>query len=286
MKIMKRLILLTILIFLTTKTTSAEIKTMYKTSEPIQIFTKLGYETVIVFETEIEYVSVGNTNAFGVEMDGKRDKLTILPKIKGRNTNMIVILKGNDQFVFTLIEDNSTRYYNLVQMKNTLDMNYKDIINIVNKKTIGIDPALKNIIKIYDVKENTFNILGNVKLSLKRAVILENVDKSVFWLRIENISLTEKIKLVFSKSKVSNHIIHAIAYETNKDELQPEEFIDMYVFLEGASIDKSYKYSFTINGAKTEIDLKNIPYDKQDFSVFINDDNGELVNFTLGGYTR
>lgn len=264
---------------------SAEIKTIYKTSEPIQIYTRLGYETVIVFETEIEYVSVGNTNAFGVEIDNKRDKLTVLPKIKGRDTNMVVILKGNDQYVFTLIEDNSTRYYNLVQMRNTLNMNYKDIINIVNKKTIGIDPALKNIIKIYDIRENTFSTEGNVKLSIKRAVTLDNVDKTVFWLRLENVSL-EKINLVLSKTKVVNHMIHAIAYEDNKNVLQPEEFLDMYVFLEGASIDKSYKYSFLINGSETKVTLKNISYDKQDFSVFINDNNGEYINFTIGGYRR
>lgn len=275
-----------ILILFMSNPVFAEIKTIYKSSEPVQIFTKLGYETVIVFETEIEYVSVGNTNAFSVEIDGKRDKLTILPKIKGRDTNMVVILKGNDQYVFTLIEDNSTRYYNLVRMKNTLNINYKDIINIVNKKTVGIDPALKNIIKIYDIKENTSSINNNIKLSLKRAVTVENVDKSIFWLRLENINPTENIKLIFSKTKVVNHIIHAIAYETNKDILQPEEFIDIYVFLEGTAIDKSYKYSFTINGNNTDFDFKNIPYDKQNFSVFINDDNGELVNFTIGGYTR
>ena len=86
-------LLLVVLLFSFSFSSFAVIKTIYRTNEPQEIITRLGTQTVLLFNTEIEFASVGNSNFFQIEEDQKMDKLIITPLSFGVSTNLIVITR-------------------------------------------------------------------------------------------------------------------------------------------------------------------------------------------------
>jgi|SRR5690554_781511 len=266
----------------------AVIKTIYRTDEPQEVVTRLGTQTVILFNTEIEFASVGNSNFFDIEKDQKLDKLIVTPLSFGVWTNLIVITKDNLRYVFKLVEDDSRDYYDIVEVKPSADINYRDIINLVNKKKVSIDPAIKQLIKIYDVDENSYSLAypSYIILSLKRAVLIENLGKTVFWFRVFNSTNSdESIGIPLNSVEIKERELFAVAAEDNKEKLNPGEFCDYYIIVEGVYLDSSYTFKMNINGNKKEFLVENIPYLRQDFNVFVADEE-EYKNVIIDDYRR
>lgn len=281
-------LLLVVLLFSFSFSSFAVIKTIYRTNEPQEIITRLGTQTVLLFNTEIEFASVGNSNFFQIEEDQKMDKLIITPLSFGVSTNLIVITRDNTKYVFTLVEDDSRDYYDLVEVKPNANISYRDIINIVNKKKVSIDPALLELIEIYDIEENTYNITGKYSffITAKRAVLIENIGKTVFWIRVSNFKFSkEDISIPLNSISIKERELFSIAGERNKAILKPGEFCDYYLIVEGVYLDNSYTLKMTVNGEERECYLDNIPYNKQEFSVFVAENN-DYYNVIIDDYRR
>lgn len=276
------------LVFLMTFPSSAIIRTIYRTDEPQEIVTRLGTQTVLMFNTEIEFASVGNSNFFQIEREEKMDKLIITPLKIGVWTNLIVITRDNLKYVFTLAEDDSRDYYDLVEVKPAANISYREIIELVNKKRVAIDPSLLELVNIYDIEENKLESSGSnpIRIMVKRAVTIENKGKTVFWIRVENTELNEKsIGIPLNSISIKERELFSIAGERNKEKLEPGEFGDYYIIVEGTYLDNSYTLQMTVNGTKEEYILKNIPYKKQEFKVFVADEN-DYKNVILKDYRR
>ena len=107
------------------------------------------------------------------------DKLIITPLSFGVSTNLIVITRDNTKYVFTLVEDDERDYDDLVIVKPNADISYKDIINLVNKKRISIDPALMELIDIYDIEEKEYKITGKYAFIITvKGSLIENLGNS------------------------------------------------------------------------------------------------------------
>lgn len=104
----------------------AETRTVFKTSKPIEIFTKANLETIMVFESEIINVFIDHDQFFNIKINDKKDKLIIRQVINRFITVsppcMIITLKNNDEYAFFL-KNKETKYDDLVQIKNTPDTN-------------------------------------------------------------------------------------------------------------------------------------------------------------------
>jgi hypothetical protein len=281
-------LLLVVLLFSFSFSSFAVIKTIYRTNEPQEIITRLGTQTVLLFNTEIEFASVGNSNFFQIEEDKKMDKLIITPLSFGVSTNLIVITRDNTKYVFTLVEDDERDYYDLVIVKANADISYKDIINLVNKKRISIDPALMELIDIYDIEEKEYKITGKYAfvITAKRAVLIENLGKTVFWIRLHNFENSPNtLSIPLNSIRIKERDLFSVAGERNKEVLLPGEFGDYYIIVEGVYLDNSYTLQMSVNGQQREYVLDNIPYTKQEFSVFVAEDN-DYYNVIIDDYRR
>ena len=61
----------------------------------------------------------------------------------------------------------------------------------------------------------------------------------------------------------------------------PGEFGDYYIIVEGVYLDNSYTLQMSVNGQQREYVLDNIPYTKQEFSVFVAEDNEYYIVFIV-----
>lgn len=308
----KLLIILAVLfgLFKFSNQTLAQVVTLYRTESTMNIYTKFGYNTIIYFPSPIKLISGGN-EAFIVTASNERSSVTIIPKQCNIKTNLAIETRDGLIYSFRLIEEaekNTTEFYEVVKMKVILNVDYRQMINICNKKIVDIDPALRSFVNIYDIKDAEYDVKHlNMGFIIKRAVTVEMENKTVFWIQIENQNFvvnesneteeskpeTNKFKLK-SKTKVDskdhkasvndlkipvNKIsikereIFAVALESNKEILRPGEFLDIYIIAEGAYIDSSYTFQLNVNGKEESYYIKNIPYDKQEFKIFVPKDN-------------
>ena len=126
------------------------IKTVYQLNEPINILTKQGMQTIIIFESEIEFASVGNTSYFNVVNEKKNDKLVISPQQVGVKTNCIVMTKAGNEYVFELSEDKDNKYYSLVKVKANAKLKDKQKAKVLKGDTLNINKNILNLFTVYN----------------------------------------------------------------------------------------------------------------------------------------
>ena len=130
----------------------AVIENVYPTDEPYTVKVKLGTQTHLVFNTEIKTASVGNASYFEVVTDKELNKVIITPLRKGVWTNLFVYGKDDTSYVFHIEEQaDKTEFHDLLYVKPNADVSIKDLINIVNKKAVEIDPAVRRLVNIYEI---------------------------------------------------------------------------------------------------------------------------------------
>lgn len=259
----------------------AGIRTLYPTGEPIIINTKLDMHTFICFRTAIITASIGNADLFSAITDSMTNKIKITPKRIGACTNLIVFTADGGQYEFWLQETN--RNDGIINVEANPDIQIQDIISLVNKRKMTVDPAIKDLIKFYEITQPVCGEFQGLKIYLIRAVTISNLNKVVYWLRIENhsnnvYSLPDEQKNKWEKNEysialnsinVKDRLTGWIAIEKNKERLFRNEYTDLYLVLHGNYTDPSIYLTFNCNGKMREVIIQNIPYSKQDFRVFV-----------------
>lgn len=259
----------------------AEIRTIYPTGEPIIINTKLDMHTYICFRTAIITASIGNADLFSAITDNMTNKIKITPKKIGACTNLIVFTADGGQYEFWLQETNKND--GIINVEVNPDIQIQDIISLINKRKMTVDPAIKDLIKFYEITQPVYGEFQGLKIYLIRAVTISNLNKVVYWLRIENhsnnvFSLPDEQKNKWEKNEysialnsisVKDRLTGWIAIENNKERLFRNEYTDLYLVLHGNYTDPSLYLTFNCNGKMREVIIQNIPYSKQDFRVFV-----------------
>lgn len=263
----------------------AGIRTIYPTGEPIIINTKLDMHTYICFRTAIITASIGNADLFSAITDNMTNKIKITPKKIGACTNLIVFTADGGQYEFWLQETNKND--GIINVEANPDIQIQDIISLINKRKMTVDPAIKDLIKFYEITQPVYGEFQGLKIYLIRAVTISNLNKVVYWLRIENhsnnvFSLPDEQKNKWEKNEysialnsisVKDRLTGWIAIENNKERLFRNEYTDLYLILHGNYTDPSLYLTFNCNGKMREIIIQNIPYSKQDFRVFVVEEN-------------
>ncbi len=191
------------------------IRTLYRTNQPQTINTRLGTHTVLYFNMEVEsFIAVGDS--FEVSIDVKRDKLVITPQAAGAWTNLNVVTKGNIRWVFRLVESESSEQDDMVNLVPSPAINYKDIINLLNRRSSFIDPALKELIQLYEIDSRCYRDESNVRVEVKRAATIENLNKTVYWFRVHNLKQSGQVHIPFNVINLNGREVYAIIWENRK----------------------------------------------------------------------
>jgi len=260
------------------------VKKMYRTHEPLEIFTRLGTNTILFFNMEVEtYVLAGD--GFQVLMDEKRDKLIIIPQRAGAWTNLNVVCKGNIRYVFRLLESESGDFYDMVDLHPTPDINYKDIINLLNRRTSFIDPALKELVQLFDVDSRCYRELNNIRVEVKRAATIENLNKTVYWFRVHNLKQSGFVHIPFNSLTLNGREIYAVVWENRKEYLEAQDFTDLYVIVENTYVEQKVNLTLIIDQKPAEFYIPNIPYSKVEFKIFVVNE-GEYRSVIMDDYER
>jgi hypothetical protein len=178
-----------------------------------------------------------------------------------------------------------------VWAKKKPDLDITHYINLANKKKISINPAVRDLVNIYDIEESIYAVKRlslskkiALNLAVKRAVTVRGDNITVYWLRLQNTG-QEEININLSSIKVKDRAVLGRALEEKKDKLLKGEYVDLYLVLEGAYTEPQMNLNILINNEVGEFNLKNIPYKSQKFKVFIsNDSNYDYV--TVEDYRR
>lgn len=273
-----------LLFFLFSSITSAGIRTIYPSSEPEIIYTRVGTQSYIVFQTAIMTASVGNNNLFNAQTDNLVNKVQITPKVKGAFTNLIVFAADGTQYEFYLQEGD--KFDGIVNVKSSINIQIQDLINITNKRKVEIDPVIKKLTRFYEITHDTFGEKDGLKFYLKRAVTVDKDNKTIYWIRLVNDSLSiyhfpdetqkkekELLQIPLSSFSIEDRSTVWIVAEENRQQLLPGEICDLYFILEGNWTDPSLQINFNLNGKDTSTIIMNIPYSRQEFKVFHAEDN-------------
>lgn len=262
----------------------ASVRTLYWTKQPQTIRTRLGTHTVLYFNMEVEsYVVVGD--AFDVVLDNKKDKLIINPQRAGAWTNLNVVTKGNIRWVFRLVESESHQEDYSVNLIPTPDINYKDIINLLNRRSSFIDPALKDLIQLYEIDSRCFRDENGIRVEVKRAATIENLNKTAYWFRVHNLKQSGQVHIPFNVLNLNGREVYAIIWENRKEYLEAQDFTDLYVIVENTYIEQKVNLTLSIDQRPVEFYIPNIPYSKVEFKVFIVNE-GEYKSVIMDDYER
>lgn len=317
MKPLKILAITIVLLIALSTGCMAAIRTVYPTDEPILIKTKLDHITFINFKTTIVTAAVGNKDLFSVLHDNMSNRVKITPLMYGAYSNLIVFTADGEKYVFWLEEvGEEDKSDGIVNMASSPEVNIADIISLINKRKIAIDPAIKELIKFYEITEPTLAKYENIVFHLKRAATISNINKTVYWLRVENTSdklftlpntvpdedngNDSKNKSKNNSKKNKNEDVYCIplnticvkdrptawvAVEANKERLIAGEYTDLYLVVDGNYIDPSLKITFVCNNKSAEVVISNIPYSKQEFRVFVVENNN-YTSVSIEDYWR
>ena len=289
-------------IFIISSSCLASIRTVYPSNEPIMIKTKLDTQTYINFKTSIVTASIGNADLFSAVTDNMTNKVKLTPKKVGAFTNLIIFTADGSQYEFWLEEvGNNNEFDGIVNIESNLDIQIADMISLINKRKVSIDPAIKNLVKFYEITEPTFTNYQDMKITLKRAVTISNLNKTIYWLRIENTSdknytlpdqpkdkkqlATDEYCIPLNSIMAKDRVTGWVAVESNKEKLLNGEFTDLYLIVHGDYTDSSLHLNFTCNNKAASVSIDNIPYSKQDFRVFIVEDN-QYTSVSIEDYWR
>lgn len=260
----------------------ADTKEMYHTVKTQNIYTKIYTHTILLFPVEIEYASIGNTS-FQLDKDEKLDKVIITPLGAGIQTNLVVITKDSKVYSFRVIENDQFEAFDVVKLKTAPEIDYRNLIYVCNRKLIDIDPALKEYINIYDIQDNKTES-DKLNIYVKRALTVLSLDKTIYWLRIENKTL-EPIMLPVDKLKVKNREVFAVAIEKDEEKIFPGNYVDIYLILNNVGLEANLELKLNIDTKNKEILVTNLPYQKQEFKVFEALSN-DYVSVMIDEYAR
>ncbi len=260
------------------------VKTMYRTNEPLEIRTRLGTNTILFFNMEVEtFVLTGD--GFQVLNDEKRDKLIVVPQRAGAWTNLNVVCKGNIRYTFRLVESESGEFYDMVDLYPTPAINYKDIINLLNRRAAFVDPALKELVQLYEIDNRCYRDENNVRVEVKRAATIENLNKTAYWFRVHNLKKTGQIHIPFNVINLNGREVYAIIWENRKEYLEAQDFTDLYVIVENTYIEQKINLMMMVDQKNVEFYIPNIPYSKVEFKVFVVNE-GEYKSVIMDDYER
>lgn len=257
-----KIIVTIIFVFLFSSIINAKIVTVYQSIDPVEISTKIGTATTMIFPVEIQIAIPGSQTAFQVQEDVNNNKIIIFPLKTGVWTNLTVIDNNDNQYIFKLIENNSNDYYDLVNVKTKENMPYSTIIKIINNEKNYVDPDILKLVDLYDI--DNYSVKNEIiEIEIKRAAIINNTDETVYWLKIHNIS--EK-SIIINTLGVKERNPKAII--TENDYIKPENYGDYFIINQGRLKDNKLTINLTINNKEYEIVLEDIPYISKNFTVY------------------
>lgn len=287
---MKKIWLLTtvvILMFAFPALASARVRTIYY-DQPVDIVTKINMHTHIFFDSEVKTAVVGNENYYEVKIVGNQDAVLISAKQPGQVTNLIVVTRSNAQYAFYLTENkNATinEFDDIVNVQPVLDFKISNLVTSI-KKNVETEIALGNL------GTGIFGMFENIKFNVIQAVIFMNHNKTGYLIRIENCSdktlglpeqevkkgiLTKTstdLYIPMNQIQIRNRLIYAIGADGNKELLKPGGKVDLYVFVEGITVENSIGIKFSMNSKVNEVTIDNIPYRQQDMRFYIPGEGG------------
>lgn len=290
MKKILSLIMLCLFLTIFSHITLAKSRAVYYTSDPIYVTTRMGTITILFFNVEIESTICGNSNFFKIDKDGKLDKLVITPQKPGTWTNLVVVTKDNLKYTFRLTETDKGEYDDTIDVRPIVDIDPKEFITMANRPANEIDPAIRKLIGIFTVEPKQYSF-NNVTIEIKKIMIIENLEKTLLWLRVTNIvdasstTLDTSLYIPVGLVKLKERELFFVAMETNKERLKPNDFVDIYIMENGLYPDTAITLFLTINGKEQNFLLSDIPYQKQDFKVY-SSENKLYENISLDNYVK
>lgn len=238
---------------------SSNIKTIYQANKPIDIETKLGTQTVLTFETDIEFASVGNSEYFDVQTDATGNKLIIVPKQKGINTNLVVITKDNNEYVFTVNESENDKFISLGRVKPSQSIDYQTIISVLNGNRISPDSDIISLFEFYDIHNNKIVESDNLIVNIHKGAIIDNLDQTIYWFKLRN---RNKESVFIETIGLENRALKAVATSLDKQELKKGETANLYLFAEGRFLNDNLILDISTRNNNYSMELNNIDFNK------------------------
>ena len=228
-----------------------------KDRQLININTKLGTQTVLRFETEVDFATVGNTQYYKVQSDNLGDKIIITPLKSGVTTNLVVITKDDNEYVFNLIEGEDDKFLSLGKIKPTKSLDYKTIISVLKGNRIAPGSDITNIINLYEVVDNNITKNNNMEITVYKSAIIGNRNQTVYWIKIKNIS---NKSLFFTSIGMKDRKLNAVATSIEGPKLENGDSGDYFLFAKGDYLSKNITLTFKNEDKEKSIKLDNIKY--------------------------
>lgn len=246
------------------KTIHAEIVTVYQSVDPVKIYSLQGTSTTMIFPIEIKIAVVGSNQAFSAEKTETKDTLIVSALKPGVYTNLTVIDREGNKFVFDLFEvsKKTVDKYDLVTVKLKESLPYNTILKIIQNEKYSVEPEIMKLVDMFEV-ENFEVIDGNVKVELKRCAKINNTDETVYWLRIHNISDKAYVVNTLGLQERKNKFIM-----TQTEIIKPNDYGDFYLITQGRRLDDNLTLNLTISNEPHEIFLENIPFKSKSFTIY------------------
>ena len=243
---------------------SSTIRTVYQLNEPIEILTKQGMQTILVFQSEIEFASVGNTTFFNVSNEQKNDKLIISPQQVGVKTNCIVMTKAGNEYVFELLEDKDDRYYSLVNVKANVNLDDKQKAKVLKGDILNFD---KNILELFTVYNTDDYLMKSDKFNfnVKKGTTIKNINETVIWLRIRN---TFERQLSITTLGLKDRKLISVYTENYNQYINSGDYADFFLITKGQEIGEDLILKIKYMGQTQEIKLSNIPFNEREYQMY------------------
>ena len=142
--------------------------------------------------------------------------------------------------------------YDMVDLHPTPDINYKDIINLLNRRSSFVDPALKELIQLYEIDSRCYRDENNVRVEVKRAATIENLNKTAYWFRVHNLKQSGQVHIPFNVLNLNGREVYAIVWENRKEYLEAQDFTDLYVIVENTYIEQKVNLTLSVDQRPVE----------------------------------
>lgn len=258
--------IIVIFCFLVSLPSRAVIRTVYQSNGLIEIRTRKGEQTILVFETDIKFFSNLDTY-FSIQYNEELfDRLIINPVEKGVKKDLVVETADGNFYVFNLIEQDKKEEDTLVQVKPKEKVPRNILINLITQKRLHVESGdLKDHVSFYDVVEGYYVQNDIVKIELLRSAIVENIDETVYWLRINN-SSPEKITI--NKIGIKGRKTVSVGVESGREKIAPGSFSDFFLFTEGQGNDQDMTLNITVLNNEFELTMVDIPYVQKNITIY------------------
>lgn len=261
------IMLLFILTFFLAGISQAKIVTLYQSEEPQDIYTREGMSTILEFKTEISFAQAGNTSYFNVKKDSNLNKLIVEPLKPGVMTNLTVITKDDNKYVFYLKEledDSKNDLYDLVSVRPKANFKDSEKVDILRGEGLNIENSKKNLFEVKEADDYSVKT-EKVEVIVKRAAEINNINESIFWFRLKNIH-NQRIKIY--SIGIKDRKLNGMGTKNFSEYIAPGDYTDYFLIAEGKEFGNSLIIKVNINGELKEIKLSNIPFQKSDFRMY------------------